>query len=106
MGEVISRKRIPLTEAEKQRLTIPRLGIFETDEQAEFQAECARLTPRQLQRRLTSEYAEEQRLVYEQCEAHQAVREAERRRGALAQGCQAQRARIRLLVAEIEGRKP
>ena len=89
-----------------EALTIPRLGIFETDEQAEFQAECARLTPRQLQRRLASEYAEEQRLVYEQCEAHQAVREAERRRGALAQGCQAQRARIRLLVAEIEGRKP
>jgi glutathione S-transferase len=89
-----------------EALTIPRLGIFETDEQAEFQAECARLTPRQLQRRLRSEYAEEQLLVVQHCEAHQAVREAERRRGALSQACQAQRARIRLLVAEIEERKP
>ena len=86
-------------------LTIPRLGIFEGDEQQELTAEWERLTARQLQRRLDSEYAEEQRLVYAHCEAHQAVRDAERRRGALLQACQAQRARIRRLVATIERRR-
>jgi|KBSMisStaDraftv2_1062788.scaffolds.fasta_scaffold2590961_1 hypothetical protein len=98
----MSVKRHPLTEAERALLTIPRWGIFEVDEGQELRTELERLTPRQLQRRLESEYAEEQRLVFAHCEAHQAVRDAERRRGALLQACQAQRARIRLLLAALE----
>lgn len=92
-----------------ETLSIPRLGLFETEEQEAFRAEIAALAAlggRLLRVRLSQEYDEEKRLVYAHCEAHEAVRQAERRRAALAQQCQAQRARVKLLVAAIEARKP